>query len=41
MTLARVLHDDTDPDLVKVGEIIGKPLPQVDVTVCIWTRHIV
>ncbi len=33
VTLARVLHDDTDPNQVKVGEIMAKPLPQVDVTV--------
>jgi cystathionine beta-synthase len=33
VTLARVLHDDTDPEQVKVGEIMAKPLPQVDVTV--------
>jgi cystathionine beta-synthase len=33
VTLARVLHDDTDPEKVKVGEIMAKPLPQVDVTV--------
>ena len=33
VTLARVLHDDTDPHLVKVGEIMAKPLPQMDVTV--------
>jgi cystathionine beta-synthase len=33
VTLARILHDDTDPALVKVGEIMAKPLPQLDVTV--------
>jgi cystathionine beta-synthase len=33
VTLARVLHDETDPEQVKVGEIMAKPLPQVDVTV--------
>src|SRR5205809_675269 len=33
VTLARVLHDHTDPTKVTVGEIMAKPLPQVDVTV--------
>jgi cystathionine beta-synthase len=33
VTLARVLHDNSDPSRVSVGEIMGKPLPQVDVTV--------
>jgi cystathionine beta-synthase len=32
VTLARVLHDSRDPEQVKVGEIMGKPLPQLDVT---------
>ena len=32
VTLARVLHDDRDPDTVKVGEIMARPLPQLDVT---------
>jgi cystathionine beta-synthase len=30
VTLARVLHDHQDPDKVKVGEIMARPLPQVD-----------
>ncbi len=32
VTLARVLHDDADPGQVTVGEIMAKPLPQLDVT---------
>jgi cystathionine beta-synthase len=30
VTLARVLHDNQDPDRVKVGEIMARPLPQLD-----------
>jgi cystathionine beta-synthase len=33
VTLARVLHDHTDPSQITVGEIMAKPLPQLDVTV--------
>jgi cystathionine beta-synthase len=33
VTLARVLHDNSDLTKMTVGEIMGKPLPQVDVTV--------
>jgi cystathionine beta-synthase len=33
ITLARVLHDHTDPGRVSVSEIMAKPLPQLDVTV--------
>ena len=33
VTLARVLHDHQDPDKVKVGEIMARPLPQLDVGV--------
>jgi cystathionine beta-synthase len=33
ITLARVLHDHTDPTQVTVAEIMAKPLPQLDVTV--------
>jgi cystathionine beta-synthase len=33
VTLARVLHDHRDPEKVPVGEIMGKPLPQLDVGV--------
>jgi cystathionine beta-synthase len=33
VTLARVLHDNRDPNQVTVGEIMAKPLPQLDVTV--------
>jgi cystathionine beta-synthase len=33
VTLARVLHDETDPNKVTVGEVMAKPLPQLDVTV--------
>jgi cystathionine beta-synthase len=31
VTLARVLHDQRDPAQVPVGEIMGKPLPQLDI----------
>ncbi|MBL8795396.1 MAG: cystathionine beta-synthase [Planctomycetia bacterium] len=33
VTLARVLHDRRDPNLVPVGEVMARPLPQLDVTV--------
>ena len=33
VTLVRVLHDNRDPSEVKVGEIMAKPLPQLDTTV--------
>jgi cystathionine beta-synthase len=33
VTVARVLHDHADPNRVTVGEIMAKPLPQLDVTV--------
>lgn len=33
VTLARVLHDHSDPTKVKIGEIMAKPLPQLDATV--------
>jgi cystathionine beta-synthase len=33
ITLARVLHDHADPSRVAVGEIMARPLPQLDVTV--------
>jgi cystathionine beta-synthase len=33
VTLARVLHDKQDPAKVKVGEVMAKPLPQLDTTV--------
>jgi cystathionine beta-synthase len=33
ITLARVLHDHADPGQVAVGEIMAKPLPQLDVSV--------
>ncbi|GIW79266.1 MAG: cystathionine beta-synthase [Gemmatales bacterium] len=33
ITLARVLHDDRNPEQVKVGEIMARPLPQLDVNV--------
>ncbi len=33
VTLARVLHDNSDPDKVKVGEIMARPLPQLDVSI--------
>lgn len=33
VTLARVLHDNRDPNQVKIGEVMAKPLPQLDVVV--------
>ena len=33
VTLARLLHDRSDPDQVTVGEIMARPLPQLDVGV--------
>jgi cystathionine beta-synthase len=33
VTLARLLHDDLDPATVKVGEVMARPLPQLDVGV--------
>jgi cystathionine beta-synthase len=33
VTLARVLHDNDDPTKVTVGEIMARPLPQLDTTV--------
>jgi cystathionine beta-synthase len=30
VTLARVLHDRADPGRVTVGEIMARPLPQLD-----------
>src|SRR5207247_2212576 len=32
VTLARVLHDNNDPNQVTVAEIMAKPLPALDVT---------
>lgn len=33
VTLARVLHDKSDPTKVPVGEVMAKPLPQLETTV--------
>jgi cystathionine beta-synthase len=33
VTLARVLHDHSDPDHVTVGEVMARPLPSVETTV--------
>jgi cystathionine beta-synthase len=33
VTLARVLHDKRDPNHVTVGEIMARPLPQLEVSV--------
>ena len=33
VTLARLLHDDLDPDEVRVGDVMARPLPQLDVGV--------
>jgi cystathionine beta-synthase len=33
VTLARVLHDNRDPRGIAVGEVMAKPLPQLDISV--------
>jgi cystathionine beta-synthase len=33
VTLARILHDNADPKSVKVGEVMARPLPTLDVSV--------
>jgi cystathionine beta-synthase len=33
VTLARLLHDDLDPESVRVGDVMARPLPQIDVSV--------
>jgi cystathionine beta-synthase len=33
VTLARVLHDHSDPDHISVGEVMARPLPSVETTV--------
>ncbi|MHC5544128.1 CBS domain-containing protein, partial [Singulisphaera rosea] len=33
VTLARLFHDDTDPNQVLVRDIMARPLPQVDISV--------
>src|SRR5262249_3352457 len=33
VTLTRVLHDNSDPNQVRVGEIMARPLPLLDVSV--------
>jgi cystathionine beta-synthase len=33
VTLARILHDRRDPDKVTVGEVMARPLPQLETTV--------
>jgi cystathionine beta-synthase len=33
VTLARVLHDNDDPAKVKVGDIMGRPLPQLETSI--------
>jgi cystathionine beta-synthase len=33
VTLARVLHDRGDPDRVAIGEVMGRPLPQLETSV--------
>jgi len=33
VTLARVLHDQSDPDKVKIGEVMAKPLPTLDTAI--------
>ena len=38
VTLARLLHDDVDPATVPVGDVMARPLPQVDVTVHLTKR---
>lgn len=33
VTLARVLHDNSDPSKVKIGDVMARPLPQLDISV--------
>jgi cystathionine beta-synthase len=33
VTLARLLHDNAEPERVRVGDVMARPLPQVDVNV--------
>ena len=33
VTLARILHDHRDPDKVTVGEVMARPIPQLEATV--------
>jgi cystathionine beta-synthase len=33
VTLARVLHDNTDPEAVKVADVMARPLPVLDAAV--------
>ena len=33
MTIARLLHDGLDPEAVRVGDVMARPLPQLDVRV--------
>lgn len=33
VTLARILHDHSNPDDVKVGDVMARPLPQLETTV--------
>jgi cystathionine beta-synthase len=33
VTLARILHDHSDPDKVKVGDVMARPLPQLEISV--------
>ena len=33
VTLARVLHDNRDPRKVTIGEVMARPLPQLEATV--------
>ena len=39
VTIARLLHDGLDPEAVFVGDVMARPLPQLDVGF-IWTRPI-
>ncbi len=33
VTLARILHDNSDPSVITVGEFMARPLPVLDITV--------
>ncbi len=33
VTIARILHDHSDPDNVKVGDVMARPLPQAEISV--------
>jgi cystathionine beta-synthase len=35
VTIARLMHDALDPEAIRVGDVMARPLPQLDVQVCL------